>query len=113
MKLFFGVISIKYNQFILAIFNHRLNYSIMIKISIQEDAFSYTVNYSHHDKIDGGFLHEYFPSPKEVIEDFLRLLENIYDGEEISDALSEGLDAMENSEKGWAAKRLLEKQKEE
>lgn len=81
----------------------------MLKITIQEDQFFYFVDYSHLNTIDGGFLHEHHPSPKDAIEDFLRLLENIYSPEQIADVLAEGVDAMEGSEKGWAAKRLLEK----
>lgn len=79
----------------------------MLKITIQNDEFNYSVDYSYRDKIIDGELEEFFPRVKAVIEDCMHLLSNIYTKEEISDVLAHGLDAMEYSEKGWKAIKLL------
>lgn len=80
-----------------------------MKYIIQNAQFTYEVDWSKLSTEDGGFIDEYFPSPKESIEAFLSLLENIHSPKAIADALAEGLDAMDNSPKGVAAKKKLVK----
>ena len=75
---------------------------------IEEHQFRYEVDWDTLNKEEDGFIEEYFPSVKESIESFLRLLENIHSKESIANALAEGLDAMDYSKKGIEAKKLLE-----
>ena len=75
---------------------------------IQEHQFSYEIDWDKLNQVEGGFIEEYFPTPSESIESFLRLLTNIHSAESIADALAEGLDAMDYSKKGIEAKKLLE-----
>lgn len=75
---------------------------------IEEHQFRHVVDWDFFNTEEGGFVEEYFPNVKESIESFLRLLENIHSAESIADALAEGLDAMDYSEKGKKARQLLE-----
>ena len=75
---------------------------------IEEHQFTYIVDWDKLNKVEDDFVEEYFPNVKESIESFLRLLENIHSAESIADALAEGLDAMDYSEKGKKARQLLE-----
>ena len=75
---------------------------------IQEHQFSYEIDWDKLNHVEGGFIEEYFPTPSESIESFLRLLTNIHSAESIADALAEGLDAMDYSEKGKKARHVLE-----
>lgn len=75
---------------------------------IQEHQFSYEIDWDKLNQVEGGFIEEYFPTPSESIESFLRLLTNIHSAESIADALAEGLDAMDYSEKGKKARHVLE-----
>ena len=70
---------------------------------IEDDQFSFVVDWSKLNRIERGWESVYFPSAKESIEAFMRLLENVYPQKAISDALAEGLDAMEYSDAGWSA----------
>lgn len=80
-----------------------------MKIVIEEHQFVFTCDYDKLNRVENGdFVEEYHPDVKEAIESFLRLLENIYSAEAIADCLAEGLDAMDYSETGKKAKRLLE-----
>ena len=78
-----------------------------MKYIIVEHQFRHVVDWDYFNKEEGGFVEEYFPNVKESIESFLRLLENVYSKEAIADALAEGLDAMDYSEKGKEARKLL------
>ena len=75
---------------------------------IQEHQCSYEIDWDKLNQVEGGFIEEYFPTPSESIESFLRLLTNIHSAESIADALAEGLDAMDYSEKGKKARHVLE-----
>ena len=75
---------------------------------IEEHQFRHVVDWDFFNTEEGGFVEEYFPDVKESIESFLRLLENVYSKDAIADALAEGLDAMDYSEKGKKARQLLE-----
>ena len=79
-----------------------------MKFIIEDGQFSFSADWSKLNTIEGGWENEYYPSAKESIEAFLRLLENVYPQKVISDALAEGLDAMDYSEKGWKAREALE-----
>ena len=78
-----------------------------MKITVEENQFVFTCDFTKLNKEEGGFIEEYHPACKEAIESALRLLENIYGAGAIADTLSEGLDEMDYSEKGVAAKKKL------
>lgn len=62
-----------------------------MKITIEEDNFSYSVDYSKKNQIEGGMLEEYFPPVSEVCDDFYNLLENCYCREAIEEYLGRKL----------------------
>ena len=49
----------------------------------------------------------HFPTCEESIEALMRLLQNVYPAETIADTLAKGLDAMDYSESGRKARKLL------
>ena len=53
----------------------------VMKIIIEDECFSYQVDWSKQDKIEDGFLEEYRPDIEDVFESFLHLLENIFSEE--------------------------------
>lgn len=61
-----------------------------MRISIDEDIFSFTVDFSRNDTIEDGFQKEYFPPVSEACEAFYRLLENCYPKAAILDYLRDG-----------------------
>ena len=79
-----------------------------MKISVEEQHYLFMVDFDKLNSVDGGFIDEYHPNCKEAIESTLRLLENVYSAEEIADTLSEGLDAMDYSDKGKKGKKKLQ-----
>ena len=82
-----------------------------MKFIIEEDSFTYMVDWGKQNKIVDGFEEEYFPSCKESIEALMRLLTNIYPPVIIADTLNMDLDA-----KDYAGGKLNErfyKQQEE
>ena len=78
-----------------------------MKYIIEEHQFTHIVDWDKLNKVEGDFVEEYFPTPKESIEAFLSILMNIHSAEAIADALSEGLSAMDYSPKGVEAKNKL------
>ena len=60
-----------------------------MQIILKEERFSYAVDYGHYDKIEGGWLDEYNPSAKEMIEDFLHLLTCIMSEDSVWDGFSQ------------------------
>lgn len=79
-----------------------------MKIIIEDCQFSYAVDWSKFDKIDGGFVDVYMPSVEEAIDAVLRLLENCYSKEAIADCLASGeLPALDYSERGVEAREKL------
>ena len=70
---------------------------------IEEDSFTYMVDWSKPD----GFEEKYFPTCEESIEALMSLLQNVYPAEKIADTLAKGLDAMDYSESGRKARKLL------
>lgn len=79
-----------------------------MKYIIENRQLTYMIDWDKLSMQDGGYVREYHPTPRESIEAFLTLLENIYPKETIADVLAEGLDAMDYSPKGIAARRRLE-----
>ena len=79
-----------------------------MKFIIEDEQFTYMVDWSKKDKLEDGILTEYYPSAAESIDSFLMLLHNIYSPNVISDALADGLDALDYSERGKKARRMLE-----
>jgi len=63
-----------------------------MKITIDTGKYSYSVDYSKENKIEGGFVDEYSPTPKEILEDICNLLENLYGREKIDQAVREVAD---------------------
>ena len=62
-----------------------------MKYIIDDDCFSYQVDWSRKDKIEDDFVEHYKPSVEESIEAFLRLLENIHSREKIAAYIEEGI----------------------
>ena len=66
-----------------------------MKITIQEGTKFYTCDYSVNDKIDGGFLDEYFPPVNEAVDDILDLLACVYSRKDIGNYLVTHIPAMD------------------
>jgi hypothetical protein len=66
-----------------------------MKITVQDGEFTYSYDSSVNDKIEGGFLEEYYPPVEEALEAAIALLWNVYDRVEIAKALLKGIPAME------------------
>ena len=79
-----------------------------MKYIIEDHQFTHIVDWNKLNNIEGNFVEEYFPTPKESIEAFLRLLENVHSASAIADALADGLAAMDYSMKGKEAKKRLQ-----
>ena len=62
----------------------KMPYLASMKITITDDCFTYQVDWSLKNTVDGGFIEEYHPDLEECIEALLQLLENIYSREKIS-----------------------------
>ena len=58
-----------------------------MKIIIEEGPFSYSVDWSKYDKIDAGWLDEYFADVPEVIDAVIDLLECVFSPEKIEKEL--------------------------
>ena len=71
-----------------------------MKFIIEEDSYTYSVDWSKENKIIEGFEEEYFPSCREAVEAFMKLLANIYPPVIISDTLNGELDAKDYADKG-------------
>ena len=78
-----------------------------MKITIEEMCCSYSCDWSKEDKVEDGVIEPYFPSVSETIETFFWLLGSVYPREKIADCVAEGIDALDYSEKGVNAKKLL------
>ena len=63
-----------------------------MKYIIDDDCFSYQVDWSRQDKVEDDFVEHYKPSVEESIEAFLRLLENVHPKEKIAAYITEGVD---------------------
>ena len=70
-----------------------------MKITVQDEKMFYSCDYSVHDKIDGGFLEEYFPPVSEAVDDALDLLACIYDRKSIAEYLLTDIPAKDYAKK--------------
>ena len=66
-----------------------------MQIIVKSGEFTYSYDSSVNDKIEGGFLEEYFPPVDEAVDAALTLLWNVYDKREIARALKNGVPAMD------------------
>lgn len=66
-----------------------------MQIIVKNETFTYTYDTSVNDKIEDGFLEEYFPPVEEAIDAALTLLWNVYDRGKIARALRKGVPAMD------------------
>ena len=62
-----------------------------MRFIIDDDCFSYQVDWSRQDKVEDGFVEHYHPSVEESIEAFLRLLENIHPRKKIAECIESGI----------------------
>ena len=70
-----------------------------MKITIQDGTMFHICDYSVNDKIDGGFLDEYFPTVSEAVDDTLELLACVYGREDIGKYLMTHVPAMDYATK--------------
>lgn len=65
-----------------------------MKITIEDYRFTYSVDYDKLNVVDTekGTVEEYQPSAKEIIQNFLSLLEILYTSKDIKTAMSEVVD---------------------
>ena len=66
-----------------------------MKFIIEEDVFTYMVDWGKENKVVDGFLEEYHPSCQEALEAMMQLLTNIYPPEEIGDCLAKGVGSID------------------
>ena len=66
-----------------------------MQIIVKDNEFTYTYDSGVNDKVDGGFVDEYYPSTEEVLEAAIKLLWNLYSPKEIAKTLKAGIPAMD------------------
>lgn len=66
-----------------------------MRIIVQDAEFTYCYDSSVNDKIEGGFLEEYYPPVEEAVDVAMTLLWNVYDKAEIARVLKKGIPAMD------------------
>ena len=66
-----------------------------MKITVQQGEFTHIYDSSVNDKIEGGFLEEYFPPVDEAVDAAMTLLWNVYDKRSIARTLKKGIPAMD------------------
>lgn len=66
-----------------------------MQIIVKSGEFTHIYDSSVNDKIEGGFLEEYFPPVDEAINAAMELLWNVYDKRKIARALKNGIPAMD------------------
>lgn len=60
-----------------------------MKVTVQDGNLLYVADFTLNDKVEDGFLEEYYAEPEEVIDAVIHLLGCAYGEEEIEDALRE------------------------
>ena len=60
-----------------------------MKVTVQDGNLFYVADFTLNDKIEDGFVHEYYAEPKEVVDVVIHLLGCAYGEEKIEDALRE------------------------
>ncbi len=58
-----------------------------MKFSIEDGPFSYSVDWSKEDKIDGGWLDEYHPSVEEMLDAVIHLTKIVYPADKVEEEL--------------------------
>lgn len=71
-----------------------------MQIIVKSGEFTHIYDSSVNDKIEGGFLEEYFPPVDEAINAAMELLWNVYDRKAIARALKKGIPAMDYDKEG-------------
>ena len=71
-----------------------------MQIIVKSGEFTHIYDSSVNDKIEGGFLEEYFPPVDEAINAAMELLWNVYDRKVIAQALKKGIPAMDYDKEG-------------
>lgn len=66
-----------------------------MKIIVKDKEFTFSYDSSVNDKIEGGFLEEYYPPVEEAVDVAMTLLWNVYDKAEIARVLKKGIPAMD------------------
>lgn len=66
-----------------------------MQIIVKSGEFTHIYDSSVNDKIEGGFLEEYFPPVDEAVDAALTLLWNVYGRGKIARALKNGVPAMD------------------
>lgn len=66
-----------------------------MQIIVKDAEFTYSYDSSVNDKIEGGFLEEYYPPVEEAVDVAMTLLWNVYDKAEIARVLKKGIPAMD------------------
>ena len=71
-----------------------------MQIIVKAGEVTHIYDSSVNDKIEGGFLEEYFPPVDEAINAAMELLWNVYDRKVIARALKKGIPAMDYDKEG-------------
>ena len=71
-----------------------------MQIIVKSGEFTHIYDSSVNDKIEGGFLEEYFPPVDEAINAAMELLWNVSDRKVIARALKKGIPAMDYDKEG-------------
>ena len=71
-----------------------------MQIIVKDAEFTYSYDSSVNDKIEGGFLEEYYPPVEEAVDVAMTLLWNVYDKAEIARVLKKGIPAMDYDKEG-------------
>lgn len=66
-----------------------------MKFTIQSGEYSHVYDSRVNDKVEGGWLHEYFPPVEEAVDAVLLLLGDVYPRAEIAKYLLKGVPAMD------------------
>ena len=66
-----------------------------MKISVSIGEFIHTYDSSVKDKVEGGFVVEYFPPVEEAVDAALTLLWNVYSKGSVARAIRDGVPAMD------------------
>lgn len=60
-----------------------------MKLIIQDGPYSYQADWSQEDKIEDGWLKEYYPTPAEVVDAILQLIGCCYNRQKVEEELKE------------------------
>ena len=66
-----------------------------MKFSIQTGEYTHTYDSSINDRVEGGWLHQYYPPVEEAVDAVLLLLGDVYPRDAIAKYLKKGVPAMD------------------